>query len=83
MSWTLRSHYNRKTNERGRVVERKPIMLTIKEAAAIVDGLTAYRIRQMCLDGSLPHIMAGKKYLINQAVLLNVIGEGTGHKIPQ
>jgi len=53
----------------------KATMLTINEAAALVDGLTSFRIRQMCIDGTLPHIKAGKKYLINQSVLLSVIGE--------
>lgn len=39
---------------------------TIKEATALVDGLSEYRIRQMCLSGELPCFMAGKKYLINE-----------------
>ena len=54
-------------------ISNKPRMLTIKEAADLVDGLTQYRIRQMCIDGTLPHIKAGKKYLINQSKLLEVI----------
>lgn len=53
----------------------KPQMLTIKEAAALVDGLTAYRIRQMCIAGELPHIKAGNKYLINKSKLFEIIGE--------
>ena len=53
----------------------KATMLTIKEAAGVVDGLTPYRIRRMCREGKLPHIMAGRKTLINQSVLLDVIGE--------
>jgi excisionase family DNA binding protein len=56
---------------------QKPKMLTIKEAAALVDGLTPYRIRQMCIDGTLPHIKAGKKYLINKNRLFEVIGENS------
>ena len=50
-------------------------MLTIKEAANLIDGLTEYRIRQMCINGELPCLMAGKKYLISQAKLLEKIGE--------
>ena len=38
-------------------------VLTIKEAAKLIDGLTEYRIRQMCISGQLPCFMAGKKYL--------------------
>lgn len=44
----------------------KITMLTIKEAAALVEGLTEYRVRQMCINNQIPHIMAGKKYLINR-----------------
>lgn len=55
----------------------KPKMLTINEAAERVDGLTAYRIRQMCIDGILPHFKAGKKYLINERTLFSVIGENS------
>ena len=44
-------------------------MLTIKEAAALVDGLTEYRVRELCKTGKLPCFMAGKKYLINKEIL--------------
>jgi excisionase family DNA binding protein len=56
----------------------KAIMLTISEAAEVVEGLTKFRIRQMCLDGTLPFIKAGRKFLINQSVLLETVGEKTG-----
>ena len=54
-------------------ITNRPTLLTIKEAAALVDGLTEYRIRQLCITGQLPHIMAGNKYLINKDVLLRYI----------
>jgi excisionase family DNA binding protein len=50
-----------------------PIMLTINEAAKLVQGLTAFRIRKMCISGELPCIKAGKKYLINQEVLFRIL----------
>ena len=50
--------------------ETKIVMLTIKEAAALVEGLTEYRVRQMCINGQVPHIMAGNKYLINKELFL-------------
>ena len=53
----------------------KPTMLTLKQAAAEVNGLTEHRIRQMCIDGTLKHIRAGVKYLINLNSLLEAIGE--------
>ncbi len=55
-------------NNEGRIV-----MLTIKEAAALVDGLTEYRVRQMCINDQVPHIMAGKKYLINKDLFLRYL----------
>ena len=51
-------------------------MLTIKEAAALVDGLTEYRVRELCKSGELPCVKAGKKYLINRDVLFRFLGGG-------
>ncbi|WP_455530446.1 DNA-binding protein [Ruminococcus sp.] len=53
--------------------EERIVMLTIKEAAALVDGLTEYRVRQMCINDQVPHIMAGKKYLINKDLFLRYL----------
>ena len=44
-------------------------ILTIKEAAKLIEGLTEYRVRQMCKSGQLPCFMAGKKYLIKEKAL--------------
>lgn len=56
--------------------EDKPklTMLTIKEAAELVDGLTEYRVRQMCINKQIPCVMAGKKYLINKDIFLSYLG---------
>ena len=48
-------------------------LLTINQAADVIDGLTGYRIRQLCKSGVLPCIKAGKKYLINEQTLINYI----------
>lgn len=53
--------------------EKEITMLTIKEAAAMVEGLTEYRVRQMCINNQVPHIMAGKKYLINKDIFLRYL----------
>lgn len=56
---------------------KKPRLLTIKEAACVIDGLSEYRIRQMCLCGLLPVIKAGRKTLISEEALLTTIfGKG-------
>lgn len=49
--------------------ENKITMLTIKEAAALVGGLSEYRVRELCRSGELPCFKAGKKYLINKDIL--------------
>ena len=36
-------------------------------------AVTPHAIRQMILSGVLPHIKAGKKYLINMSVLENLL----------
>ena len=53
--------------------EERIVLLTIKEAAALVEGLTEYRVRQMCINDQVPHIMAGKKYLINKDLFLRYL----------
>jgi len=54
-------------------ITNRPTLLTIKEAATLIDGLTEFRIRQLCKSGELPCIMAGKKYLINKDILYKYI----------
>ena len=53
--------------------EERIVMLTIKEGAALVEGLNEYRVRQMCINDQVPHIMAGKKYLINKDLFLRYL----------
>ena len=61
------------------IMKRK--ILTINEAAQLIDGLTEYRIRQMCISGQLPCFMAGKKYLIAEENLYRaVFGENYERK---
>ena len=51
----------------------KEKLLTIKEASELVDGITEYRVRQMCRSGQLPCFKAGRKYLINADKLFKVV----------
>jgi len=53
-------------------------MLTLKQASAHVDGLSAFRIKKMCESGELKHIKAGNKYLICLSALHEVIGHTNG-----
>ena len=69
----MRTDVWRKENRMGENSEERIVMLTIKEAAAMVEGLTEYRVRQMCINDQVPHIMAGKKYLINKDLFLRYL----------
>jgi len=48
-------------------------VLTIKEASKLIEGLSEYRIRNMCISEQLPCFKAGKKYLIDKRQLLKSI----------
>ena len=52
-------------------ITNKPTMLTIKQAAALVDGLTEYRVRELCKSGQLPLINKDTlyKFLSGELVL--------------
>ena len=51
-------------------------MLTIKQATSLVQGLTEYRVRELCKKGELPCFKAGKKYLINKDILYKFLSGG-------
>ena len=51
----------------------KKRVLTIKEAAKLIDGLTEFRVRQMCITGQLPCFKAGRKFLISEDKLYEVV----------
>ena len=48
-------------------------ILTIKEASKLIDGLTEFRVRQMCISGQLPCFKAGRKYLIYEENLYKIV----------
>ena len=48
-------------------------ILTIKQAAQLIEGLTEYRIRQMCKSGQLRSFKAGNKYLIAEEDLYETV----------
>ena len=51
----------------------KKKVLTIKEAAQIIDGIGEYRIRQLCKTGQLRSFKAGNKFLIAENDLIEVV----------
>ena len=59
------------------MTEKKKI-ITIKEAAKLIDGLSEYRIRQMCISGQLTAFKAGNKYLIAEENLYKTVFDNKG-----
>ncbi len=57
----------------------KPMeMLTIKECAALVDGLSEHTVRMLCTQDKISHVMAGAgrngKILVSKVSLLRYLG---------
>lgn len=51
-------------------------LLTVREAAALIDGLSEYRVRRMCMCGQLPYFKSGNRVLITEEnLMLAVFGE--------
>lgn len=42
--------------------------------AARITGLSRYQLRNGCKSGEIPHILSGKKYLVNVPALLKQLG---------
>ena len=55
--------------------EKKPRLLTLKEAAKLIEGLTEYRVRQLCLNGDIKYHKFGSKYMISEREILHYFGE--------
>jgi hypothetical protein len=49
---------------------KKPRLLTLKQAAKLIEGLTEYRVRQLCLDGVVKFHKFGNKYMISEYEIL-------------
>lgn len=45
-------------------------LLTLKEAAKLVDGLSVYRLRKLCQEGKIEHYKFGNKIVINSVVVI-------------
>ena len=50
--------------------ETRPRLLTLKQAANLIDGLTEYRIRMMCVQGEIKYHKFGNKYMISENELM-------------
>ncbi len=60
---------------KSKVSESKVKLLSIRQAAQLVEGLTEYRLRKLCISGELPCFKSGNKHLINEEVLLEFLAK--------
>ena len=60
----------------------KPRLLSIAEAAKLIDGLSVYGLEQLCKKGKMPHIAFGNKKLINETVLIETL-EALSRQVPE
>jgi excisionase family DNA binding protein len=49
-------------------------LLTIREAAKLIAGVSPYRVRMLCLEGKLKHHRFGKKFMIADAEIISYFG---------
>ena len=54
---------------------KKLRLLTLKEAAELIDGLTEYRVRLLCTQNIIKYHKFGNKYMIPESELLKYFGE--------
>ena len=51
----------------------KPRLLTLKQAADLVQGLTEYRVRQLCTEGKIKFHRFGNKYMVSERVIMDYL----------
>jgi hypothetical protein len=62
------------TIENTQPTAEKPRLLTLKQAAALISGLTVYRVRRLCVSGELRHHKFGNKFMISAHELYKFFG---------
>jgi len=55
--------------------KKKPRLLTLKEAAELIEGLTEYRVRLLCTQNVIKFHKFGNKYMISEREILSHFGE--------
>ena len=55
--------------------ENKPRLLTLKQAAELIDGLTQYRVKMLCLSGDIKYHKFGSKYMISEREIFRFFDE--------
>lgn len=50
-------------------------LLTIRQAAKLVDGLTEYQIRRLIKTGKLPYLKSGNRVLIEKQAIYDFVAK--------
>ena len=53
---------------------KRPRLLTLREAADLIEGLTEYRVKMLCINKHIKHHKFGNKYMIPEHELLKYFG---------
>ena len=53
----------------------KPRLLTLKESAKLIEGLTEYRVRQLCINKDIKYHKFGNKYMVSEREILKYFNE--------
>ena len=56
-------------------MSREMKLLTIRQAAKLVDGFTEYQIRRLIKENILPHIKSGNRVLIEEQTIYDFIAK--------
>ncbi len=56
-------------------MSRQMKLLTIRQAAKLVDGFTEYQIRRLIKENILPHIKSGNRVLIEEQTIYDFIAK--------
>ncbi len=54
-------------------IQAKLKLLSLTQATRLVQGITVQELRELCLSGKLPYIKAGKRYFVQEDVLLDFV----------
>jgi hypothetical protein len=56
---------------------KKPRLLTLKQSAELIEGLTEYRVRQLCTQGVIKFHKFGNKFMVSERELLKYFNENS------
>ncbi len=56
-------------------------LLTIRQAARLIDGFTEYQIRRLVKNGALPYLKSGNRVLIEEQAIFDYISNSQNMEV--